>query len=61
MPHVEIEISADDEAKLRLQQTRTDLTAPVEFNDRFGFQRIEDVQLNTAEEVLTGLLAARGK
>ncbi len=61
MPHVEIEISPDDEAKLRLQQTRTDLTAPVEFNDRFGFQRIEDVQLAAATEVLTGVLATRAK
>ncbi len=60
-PHVEIEISADDEAKLRLQQSRPDLTAPVEFNERFGFQQIEDVQLNAAEEVLTGVLAAKGK
>ena len=59
-PQVEIEVSADDEAKLRLQQSRVDLTAPAEFNDRFGFQRIEDTQLNAAVEVLTGVLAARG-
>ena len=61
VPQVEIEISADDEGKLRRQQSRPDLTAPVEFNNHFGFQHIEDVQLNAAEEVLTGLLAARGK
>lgn len=60
-PHVEIEVSADDEAKLRLQQSRVDLTASAEFTDRFGFKQIEDVQLNAAEEVLTGVLAARGK
>ncbi len=59
-PHVELEVSADDEDKVRLQQSRPDLTAPVEFNDRFGFERIADVQLNAAEEVLTGVLAARG-
>ena len=59
-PHVEIEVSADDEAKLRLQQSRADLTAPAEFSERFGFQQIEDTQLNAAEEVLTGVLAARG-
>lgn len=58
-PHVELEVSADDEGKIRLQQSRPDLTAPVEFNERFGFQQIEDVQLNAAEEVLTGLLAAK--
>jgi carboxyl-terminal processing protease len=60
-PHVEVEISADDEGKIRLQQSRPDLTAPVEFNERFGFQQIEDVQLNAAEEVLTGVLAAKGQ
>lgn len=59
-PQVEIEVSADDEAKLRLQQSRVDLTAPAEFNERFGFQQIEDTQLNAAVEVLTGVLAARG-
>jgi len=60
-PQVELEISADDEGKLRLQQSRPDLTEPVEFNERFGFQRIEDLQLNAAEEVLQGVLAARAK
>jgi carboxyl-terminal processing protease len=60
-PHVELEISADDESKLRLQQSRIDLTEPKEFRERFGFDRIEDLQLNAAEEVLTGVLAAKGK
>ena len=60
-PHVELEVSADDEAKLRLQQSRADLTATAEFNDRFGFKQIEDVQLNAAEEVLTGVLAVKAK
>ncbi|WP_438482217.1 S41 family peptidase [Oleiharenicola lentus] len=58
-PQIEIEISADDEDKIRLQQSRPDLAGSTEFNDRFGFERIEDVQLNAAEEVLTGVLAVR--
>ncbi|MBI2516830.1 MAG: S41 family peptidase [Opitutae bacterium] len=58
-PQVEVEINADDEAKLRLQQSRVDLAAPTEFADRFGFKPVEDVQLAAAEEVLTGVLAAR--
>jgi carboxyl-terminal processing protease len=58
-PQVEIEISADDDSKIRLQQSRPDLMAPAEFNERFGFQRIDDAQLDAAEEVLTGVLAAR--
>jgi carboxyl-terminal processing protease len=60
-PQVEIEISAEDESKLRLQEARPDLTAPAEFSDRFGFKQIEDAQLNAAAEVLTGVLAARDK
>lgn len=58
-PQIELEVSADDEAKLSLQQTRTDLTVASEFSERFGFERIEDVQLTVADEVLTGVLAAK--
>ena len=60
-PQVEVEVSADDESKIRLQQSRPDLTVPAEFSQRFGFTRIEDAQLNAATEVLTGVLAARSK
>ena len=59
-PQVEIEVSADDENKIRLQQSRRDITTPAEFNEHFGFQRIADVQLDAAEEVLTGVLAGKG-
>ncbi len=58
-PQVELEVPADDEGKIRLQQSRPDLIAPAEFNDRFGFQPIEDVQLAAAVEVLAGVLAAK--
>ena len=58
-PQVEVELSADDEAKIRLQEARPDLNAPAEFADRFGFQPVEDTQLRAAEEVLTGVLAVR--
>ena len=60
-PQVELEISAADESKIRLQESRADLNDPAEFRGRYGFDRIEDVQLDAAEEVLTGLLAAKGK
>jgi carboxyl-terminal processing protease len=59
VPQVELEVSADDDSKLRLQQARPDLAAPAEFNERFGFDRIEDEQLTAAREVLTGVLAVR--
>ncbi len=58
-PQVEIEMSPDDEAKIRLQEARNDLAAPAEFADRFGFQPVEDIQLRAAQEVLAGVLAAR--
>ncbi|MBI3885639.1 MAG: S41 family peptidase [Opitutae bacterium] len=58
-PQVEIELSPDDEAKIRLQEARNDLAAPAEFAARFGFQPVEDLQLLAAQEVLTGVLAAR--
>lgn len=58
-PQVELEISADDDDKIRLQQSRHDLTTPADFEERFGFQQIDDAQLTAAEEVLTGVLAQR--
>lgn len=58
-PNVELEVSPDDEVKVRLQQSRADLLAPAEFAERFGFSPIEDVQLQAAEELLTGVLALR--
>ncbi|HVU18732.1 MAG TPA: S41 family peptidase [Candidatus Didemnitutus sp.] len=58
-PQVEVEMSADDESKLRLQESRTDVADPAEFADHFGFKPIEDLQLDAASEVLSGLLALR--
>ena len=60
-PQVELEVSADDDSKLRLQQARPDLAAPAEFNERFGFDRIDDEQLQAAREVLTGVLAVKAE
>jgi carboxyl-terminal processing protease len=60
-PHVEIEMSPDDEARLRIQQSRPDISAPAEFADRFGFTPVEDAQRTAAEEVLRGVLLSRGQ
>jgi len=59
-PQAVVEISADDESKLSLQQSRIEIEDTADFPQRFGFTPIEDVQLKAAEEVLTGLLAVRG-
>lgn len=54
-PHVEVIVSADDDSKLRVQQTRSDIVDPDEFNERFGFMPIEDRQLQAALDVLKGI------
>jgi carboxyl-terminal processing protease len=54
-PNVEVIMSADDDSKLRVQQTRSDITDPEEFNERFGFTPIEDRQLQAALDVLKGI------
>jgi carboxyl-terminal processing protease len=53
-PHVEIEVSPDDESRLRVQQLQSDLVPAAEEN----VKPIADVQLAAAEEVLTGVLAS---
>jgi len=58
-PQVELEVSPDDEARVRLQQSRAGDYPPAEFAERFGFAPIEDVQRQAAEEILRGLLALR--
>ena len=57
VPHVELEVSPDDEARIRVQQSRPDLAVSTEEE----FKPIPDVQLAAAEEVLAGVLAAGGK
>lgn len=56
LPQVEIEISADDEVRIRQQQSRAD--AGVGPDDEF--KPIPDLQLAAAEEVLAGVLVANG-
>lgn len=58
-PHVVLEMAADDEARLRLQQSRTDLADSAAFVAHFGFTPVEDTPRWAAEEVLRGLLALR--
>jgi carboxyl-terminal processing protease len=62
-PQVPVTVSLEDEAKLRLQRLRHDLTDPKEFAARFGFEPIADAPLQTAVDVLKGveLFAARSR
>jgi carboxyl-terminal processing protease len=56
-PQAEIEIATDDEARLRVQQTRADDGDTEDPKDK----PIADVQLSAAEEILAGVIAASGK
>lgn len=51
-PNVEVVLSPEDDSKLRVQRTRPDVTDPAEFRTRFGFDPIEDRQLQAAVDVL---------
>ena len=61
-PQVEVVMTPDEDDKLSRQHSRSDLTDPGEFKRRFGFEPIEDRQLDAALDVLKGvrLLAQRG-
>jgi carboxyl-terminal processing protease len=54
-PHVEIVMTPDEDAKLRRQRARSDITDGKEFKERFGFEPIEDRQLQAALDVLHGV------
>ncbi|HTO03588.1 MAG TPA: S41 family peptidase [Opitutus sp.] len=54
-PNVEVIMTADEDSKLRVQQTRSDIVDPDEFNERFGFRPIADRQLQAAMDVLKGI------
>jgi len=60
-PQVEVVMTPDEDDKLSRQHSRSDITDPEEFKKRFGFEPIEDRQLDAALDVLKGvrLLAER--
>lgn len=53
-PHVEVVMTPEEDGKVRLQRLRDDITDPVEFRERFGFEPLEDRQLRAAIAVLEG-------
>jgi carboxyl-terminal processing protease len=56
-PQVEVVMTPEEDNKLRLQRSRNDVKDAAEFKERFGFDRIEDRQLNAALDVLKGVAA----
>jgi carboxyl-terminal processing protease len=56
-PDIELPVSVEDEGKLIVQRLRRDYEDAAEFNERFGFDPIEDKQLLAATDMLRGVLA----
>lgn len=54
-PHVEVVMTPDEDNKLARQRTRYDITDPVEFQKRFGFEPVVDRQLDTALALLRAM------
>jgi carboxyl-terminal processing protease len=54
-PQVEVIMTPDEDEKLSRQHARYDLTDPKEFKERFGYEPIEDRQLQAALDVLKGV------
>ncbi len=54
-PHVEVVMTPEEDAKLARQRSRPDITDPVQFKERFGFEPIADRQLETALAMLKGV------
>ncbi len=50
-----VEMSVEDDEKLRLQELRRDLKNPEQFKERFGFAPVTDVQLQAALDALKGV------
>jgi carboxyl-terminal processing protease len=55
VPQVEVIMTPDEDDKLSRQHARPDLANPAEFKERFGFEPIEDRQLQAALDVLKGI------
>jgi carboxyl-terminal processing protease len=54
---VEVVMTTDEDTKLAVQRSRSDLADPKEFKERFGFEPVVDRQLETAVAILNGVRA----
>jgi len=55
-PNVEVVMTPEDDQNVRLQRARRDVKAATDFKERFGFEPIEDRQLQAALDVLRGIM-----
>ncbi|HZP59284.1 MAG TPA: hypothetical protein VFB27_03090, partial [Opitutaceae bacterium] len=56
-PQVRVVLTPDEDEKIRVQEERDDIADPKDFKERFGFEPIEDRQLQAAIDVLRGVRA----
>ena len=54
-PQVEVIMTPEEDERLRLQRSRTDLQKPEAFEERFGYAPVHDRQLDAALDSLKGL------
>lgn len=54
-PHVEVIMTPEEDNKLARQRSRPDITDPVQFKERFGFEPVADRQLEAAIAALQGV------
>jgi carboxyl-terminal processing protease len=54
-PHVEVIMTPEEDTRLARQRSRPDITDPQQIKERFGFDRVEDKQLEAAVAVLQGV------
>lgn len=55
-PQVDVIMTPEDDANVAVQRARSDLTDPVEFEQRFGFAPVPDRQLDAAVAILKAAL-----
>jgi carboxyl-terminal processing protease len=55
LPHVEVVMTPEEDNRLARQRARPDITDPVAFKERFGFDPVVDRQLETAVAMLKGV------
>jgi carboxyl-terminal processing protease len=60
-PHVEVVMTPEEDAKLVRQRARPDISDPIEFKERFGFEPVADRQLETAIAMLKGARLFHGR
>lgn len=54
-PQVEVVMTPEEDGRLRVQRSRSDVSNPADFKERFGFAPIQDRQLQAALDVLKGV------